>query len=313
MIAQEETFDIRIAGLEDNIAECRKAVESNTPSIFLYAGLIVETGREANCNLVATTFSAIQYVQSLSAILFPNPPSLELGILFLRQQEALLATRELWDSNISEIQALDWLTQSPRPILWIGGRQNRRGVSWVSSFSLDLVEALEMERAVQVIFMLCDGGQEDTVQGSLGVFKWLVLQLLKSHPEVVLRPQNLEKLSLQRFQAAGQSPEAVYKILADILQMVDAQCQREGKELFLLIDRVDMVLTKMNTRDKQRFLRALWRLIEEYKTLRIVLTSQLPIEEMEIGKGMKEGLMEIWVDTTRPLPMHSSQYRGKIM
>jgi hypothetical protein len=180
-------------------------------------------------------------------------------------------------------------------------------VSWVSSFTLDLVEALEMEHGVQVLFTLCDGGQETLTQGPLSLFKWVVLQLLKRYPDIVLEPQNLEKLSLQRFQAVGESPEAAYKILVDILKMVDAQCQREGKEVFLLIDRVDMVLAKMNVGDKHRFLKALLQLIAEYRTLRIVVTSQFPVGEMEIGKEMRGGLMEIWVDTAKPFSMHSRE------
>ena len=246
-------------------------------------------------------------MQSLSALLLPDPPSLERETLLIRQQEGLLAARERWDSNISEIQAPGRLARSPRPILRIGGRQNRRGVSWVSRFTLDLVEALEMEGGVQVMIMLYDGGQEEVVQGALSVFKWTILQLLKTCPEVVLVPQNLEKLSLQRFQTVGQSPDAAYKILADILKIVDAHYQREGKEVFLLIDRVDMVLTKVNIREKHRVLKALLQLIAEYKTLRIVVTSQFPIREMEIEKEVREELMEIWVDMTKPIPMHSSQ------
>lgn len=87
-----------------------------------------------------------------------------------------------------------------------------------------------MEQGVQVMFMLCKGGHEEVAPGALNVFKWTILQLLKTYPEVVLVPQNLEKLFLQRLQAVGQSPEAAYKILADILKMVDAHCQREGKK-----------------------------------------------------------------------------------
>ncbi|KAF8851788.1 hypothetical protein BDZ45DRAFT_750284 [Acephala macrosclerotiorum] len=120
-------------------------------------------------------------------------------------------------------------------------------------------------------------------QGNLSVYSDPLIYM--SCPEVVLQPQNLEKLFLERFQAPGQSPEDAYKVLADILKIVDAQCQREAKELFLLIDRA----------------------------LRILVTSQLHIEEVDIEKRMKEGLMENWLDTTKPLPMHSSQYKGRII
>jgi hypothetical protein len=77
--------------------------------------------------------------------------------------------------------------------------------------------------------------------------------------------------------------------------------------VFLLIDRVDKAMMKINLRDKHRFLKALLQLVAEYNTFRIVVTRQFPIREMEIDKEVREGLMEIWVDMTKPSPMHSSQ------
>lgn len=263
--------------------------------------------QNTDITIASSRFSAILYVQNLTSILFPTPLLIEREILLVRQQESLLAPRERWESNVSEIQAPAWLSRSPRPILWIGGRQNRRGVSWVSSFTLDLVEALKMERTVQVLYTLCNSGKDGVPASPLSVFKRLAVELLKAYPEIVLVPENLDKLSVQKFQAVGESPEAAYKILADILKIVDIQCQRDRKELFLLIDRVDVMLTRENVAGRQRFLRALLQLNAEYKNLRLVLTSQHPVVELEVGAEGKDSLMEIWVDTTKPLAMHSRQ------
>lgn len=232
-------------------------------------------------------------------------PSPESETVSIRQQETLLAPRERWDANVSEIQAPGWLSKSPRPILWIGGRQNRRGVSWVSSFALDLIDALQMERSVEVVYTLCSGGEEGPMTHPLDIFKRAILQLLKSHPELVLASENLDKMSLQRFKAIGDSAEKAYKVLADILKMVNAKCRRNGKELFLVIDRVDIVLTRENALGRQRFLRALMQLNVEYSSLRVVLTSQFPVTELEFMKLGRDSLTEIWVDTTKPLAMYS--------
>ena len=281
MVAQAALFELRVARLEDSISHCKKAIESTS------------------------RFSAILHTQQLSAILFPNPPSFDQETLVVRQQETLLAPRERWEANVSEIQAPGWLSQSPRPILWIGGRQNKRGVSWVSSFTLDLAEAMEMERGVQLIHTLCNGGQADFSVGILGVFNRATVQLLKAYPEIVLIPKNLDKLSVQRFQGVGESPEAAYKVLVDVLKMIDTQCQQDRKELFWVIDRVDMVLVKENSQAKQRFLNALLQLSIEYRSLRILLTSQFSVDEMGVAVGGKNSLMEIWVDTSKPSAMHS--------
>lgn len=180
-------------------------------------------------------------------------------------------------------------------------------MSWVSSFALDLVEALEMERGAQVVYTLCNGDQKDVRMSPLIVFERVITQLLKAFPELVIVPENLDRLSLQRFHAVKESPEAAYKILADILKMIDAKCQLERKEMFLLIDRVDVVLMKENSQGRQRFVRALKQLITEYKSLRIVATSQFTLEEMELAKEGKESVTEVWVDTSKPLAMYSRQ------
>ncbi|KAH8593769.1 hypothetical protein B0O99DRAFT_626112 [Bisporella sp. PMI_857] len=162
-----------------------------------------------------------------------------------------------------------------------------------------------MERGVKVVYALCNSGQEGVPTRPLHVFKRVILQLLKAYPDLVLVPENIEKLSLQRFEAVKESPEAAYSILADVLKMVNIECLRDRKELFLLIDRVDVVLARENTHGRQRFLRALVQLNTEYKMLRIVLTSQFPVAELELVTENKEALMEVWVDINRPLTMHS--------
>lgn len=253
----------------------------------------------------SSNFAAILHVQNLCEILFPIAPSPESEVVSIRQQETLLAPRERWDANVSEIQAPGWLSKSPRPILWIGGRQNRRGVSWVSSFALDLIDALEMERSVDVVYTLCSGGEKGPMTRPIDIFKRAILQLLKAYPELVLAPENLDKMSMQRFKAISDSPEVAFKVLADILKMVDAKCQRSGKELFLLLDRVDIVLMRENALGRQRFLRALMQLNSEYKSLRVVLTSQFPVAELKFTTISRESLTEIWVDTTKPLAMYS--------
>jgi hypothetical protein len=279
-VAQAAKFEIRFASLENSISQCQKTIENGNQ------------------------FSAILHTQQLCGIILPNPPSYEHEALVIRQQETLLAPREHWEANISEIQAPGWLTSSPRPILWIGGRRNRRNVTWVSSFTLDLVDAMEIEPSVHAICTLCNNRQEN---GPLAIFKSAIAQLLKVYPGIVLEPSNLDKLSLQRFRSIGESPEVAFRVLADILKMVDTKCQQDGIELFWVIDRVDVLLTKENLQGKQRFVKALLQLAVEYKNLRILLTSQFSVGEMEIAVGGVCSLMEIWVDTTKPLAMHSRQ------
>jgi hypothetical protein len=284
--------------LNDSLSNCQKSIEGKA---FEY-----ESDLKINDFVEGSTrFEAIKYTQHISATLLPVPYDLSGDKLFIRQEETSLAPRERWENNVSEIQAPEWLKREPRPMLWIGGRQNRRGVSWVSSFSLDVFEALEMERCLHIAFVLCNGGTDRGRPTPLLIFKRTIVQLLKAYPEIVISPENLEKLSLQRFEQAKDSPEAAYKILADVLEMVDDQCRRDKKEIFLLIDRVDIILFAENSHGKQRFMRSLQQLNLQYKTLRVILTSQFPAHDIGLTEESQKHIIEVWVDTTKPLAMCS--------
>lgn len=247
---------------------------------------------------------AIKYTHQISNILYHRCLNQEIPKLLIRQQSKGLAPRERWEHNVSEIQAPSWLVGTYRPLLWIGGRQNQKCISWVSSFSLDFIEAIQMNRAATIVYVLCNSGPDSESPTPLQIFSEVILQILQVQPEILTMPQNLLRLPLQRFEDIRESPEMAYKILADILQMVDEKCRLEGTEMFLLIDRVDIPLSARNT-PSRRFLQALQQLVKEYETLRIVLTSQCRPQEIDSLLDGKDQIMEIWVDTTKPQAMYS--------
>jgi hypothetical protein len=100
-------------------------------------------------------------------------------------------------------------------------------------------------------------------------------------------------------------PRLRTKILADVLKMVNEKCLHDATEMFLLIDHVDIPLYAENAFGRQRFMRDLQQLCQEYETLRIIVTSQCQAQEMNAWPDEKNQIMEIWVDTTKPQPMYS--------
>ena len=246
---------------------------------------------------------AIKYTHQLSRSLLPKAFEIPDPKLHINNEEVALAPRERWENNVSQIQAPGWIDRDPRPLLWIGGKQNRRGASWVSSFSIDLVQASELEPGVEIAYVSCNTGDAKEKQVPVLLFKKLILQLLKKYPEVLSSPEYLENLSIERFEHVRDSPEKAFKILSDILNMVDLCCQPERKETFLLIDRVDSCQFEA-PQERQRFFKAIQQLRTQYKTLRIILTGQCPWESMGVSLD-KEAVTEIWVDTSKPLAMHS--------
>jgi hypothetical protein len=247
---------------------------------------------------------AINYTHQISKMLLNRCIDQGNAKLLIRQQLKGLAPRERWENNVSEIQAPGWLGRNPRPILWIGGRQNKKSISWVSSFSLDFIEAIKVDRATSIAYVLCNGGPDSEPPTPLQIFTEAILQTLQAQSAILTTPQNLSRLPLQRFEDIHDSPETAYKILADILKMVNEKCRREHTETFLLIDRVDIPLSTENAPGK-RFLGALQQLVQEYETLRIILTSECRPQEIGNLLDGKDQMMEIWVDTTKPLAMYS--------
>lgn len=248
---------------------------------------------------------AIKYTHQISKLLSQNHCDQETRRRLIHQQAKKLTPRERWENNVSEIQAPGWVSRNPRPMLWIGGRQNKIGISWVSSFSLDFIEAVEMERATSIAYVLCNKGSDEEPPTPAHIFTEAIVQLLKVHRDILTVPRNLEQLSLQRFEEIGESPETAFQVLVDILRMVNEKCQRVNTETFLLIDRIDISLSRQSSVVTQRFLRALQQLIQEFETLRIILTGQCRAQGISALLDGRDQMTEIWVDTTTPLAMYS--------
>lgn len=80
--------------------------------------------------------------------------------------------------------------------------------------------------------------------------------------------------------------------------MIDEAASHKNREIFLIIDRIDLCLARETYDSRTRFLRSLKMLNMEFKTLRLILTSQKPTEEMKLPLGGEEQVTEVWIDTT---------------
>lgn len=177
-------------------------------------------------------------------------------------------------------------------------------MSWVSSFASDLIEALDMERAIYSASVLCSVGRAEKIVTPLNVFKQIIIQLLMAQPEIVGMPDNLKILSIQQFECAKNSPEATYATLTFILRMLDEVAIRKNREIFLIIDRIDICLARETSDGRTRSLRSLKMLNIEFKTLRLILTSQKRTGDMKLLLGGEEQVTEVWIDTTEQVSIY---------
>ena len=93
-----------ISGLQEDLLLCRESINSQS------------------------RIEAVKYTHQLSKALLPASYDIPDAQIFICKQEVVLAPRERWENNVSEIQAPGWPGRDPRLIQWIGGRQNHRGV-----------------------------------------------------------------------------------------------------------------------------------------------------------------------------------------
>lgn len=80
---------------------------------------------------------------------------------------------------------------------------NHHGFSWVSSFSLDLIGALELEPSVTIAYVLCEPEHTESKYTPLDIFNSILLQVLNAQPETLNRPENIILLPLQVSEHAG--------------------------------------------------------------------------------------------------------------
>jgi hypothetical protein len=293
MVEQTAAFDIKIARIEQRMSNVQNSLTGKAPNFgeFPAPGGNFFTGH-LQCE-------AVKYISELSAIFSISLDGIEHQTTLLKQQQQKgLAPRERWENNALDIDFPSWAKRNPRPILWIGGQQNNRGVSWVSSFAIDLVDALSTERDIDTAFVLCSNGDaEDTIK-PLTIIKQIIIQLLMAHLDIVASPENVKVLSIQRFERAENSPQAAFILLSSILGMLEDADVHRNREIFLVIDRIDICLTPETDDVRKAFLNTLKLLNIEFKSLRVILTSQKPAQSMKLLLGGKEHVTEVWIDTT---------------
>ena len=112
-------------------------------------------------------YKSYSRAQKLASFLQLPPYDPQAEKYFNDTQRIHLPARDNWEYHPSLIQFPSWEQQSPRPLYWISGPESGPGVSWVSSFSVDLIDALSVNESLIAAYVFCCNGNE----GEVLVFK----------------------------------------------------------------------------------------------------------------------------------------------
>jgi hypothetical protein len=251
------------------------------------------------------THEALKYINEIAAILAPATSDPSSAPTRDRERLQDLAPKEQWETFASEIQFPDWARNQRPPILWVGGKQNKRGVCWVSSLALDLIEALEAERGIDLAYVLCNHGGEHEPLTPQAIFNTAIVQLLKARPDIVFERQFMDLLPLQVLKEASHSTQVAYVALASLIKIVGELSLVDNRETFIVVDRIDMCTAMTRESEAKRFLQSLQNINELIPQLRIIVTSSTPAPEMGASRGPSQHFAEVWINPHKPIAMSS--------
>lgn len=223
-----------------------------------------------------SSFQAELHVQGLRAELFDelHDPSEEMA--FNDSERVFLSPQDRWprrlrgfggapedNDNNNEAAAPAGPPSTPstaaRPLTWISGGAARRNVSWVSSFSVDLITHSREFSNFDAAYVFCKRGRGARYTPT-PLLKSLAMQILEAHPPLATR--NLRRLSRNRFHDVGarrpypdsaettidhseadvdtDSGDLAWQLFEDVLRLFAAAPDLRGRVALILIDRLDL-------------------------------------------------------------------------
>ncbi|KAK1753649.1 hypothetical protein QBC47DRAFT_430486 [Echria macrotheca] len=239
-----------------------------------------------------TNFQSILHVQNLLAKLFDAPyqPAEELS--FNDRERIFLSPKDRWhrqptgadfwsaygrSAQITGVGRPDkmGLERLPSALVWVAGRISRRNVSWVSSFSVDLIYHLREFCNVDVAYAFCRRGRGERYVPAV-IIKSFICQLLELYPEAAIR--NVRFLSEKRFEGIRDCnvPGAAlraWELLEDVLRFIRPTMELRNRRVLVLVDRLDLCTSGRGFSVLRDFIPRLQRLAEQTARVSVMVTA----------------------------------------
>ncbi|KAI9745898.1 MAG: hypothetical protein M1818_000579 [Claussenomyces sp. TS43310] len=256
---------------------------------------------EATAITALARYKAMHRCQKLCDILWPERYNPGQEKDFNSRERIHLAPRDQWEYHASAIQFPEWQQQDPRPLFWISGPESAEGLSWVSSFSVDLIDALAINESLATTYVFCRNGWDQLWTPAL-VLKRMIAQVLEAFHQIVI--DHVSVLSTRRFRDLGDNAWEAWDLFCDILGILQDIMTQRGSELYIVIDRLDLCKTiDEDFSVKSHFIPLLQGLSQNYKATRVVLTSTVQAERLETLHQGEKLLRSVWIDVEHAVSM----------
>lgn len=173
----------------------------------------------------------------------------------------------------------------------------------MSSFSVDLIDALGAGENFVCVYMFCgnenaDGGLEMT---PTMIVQRVICEVLLAFPKIVI--EHVALFSLQRFQRVKGNGMEAWKLLVEILEVVQEVCLEKKKELYIIVDRLDLCAPDEGFDVRKCLIPRLQEISQRWRNMRVVLTSTVMAERVGTLRGEEGWLTDVWLDTKSAVGM----------
>lgn len=136
------------------------------------------------------------------------------------------------------------------------------------------------------------------------ILKRLIATILSSFPQITI--SHVATLSLNRFQEVNNFNPGLkaWELLVEILEIVQDVMIEQRKELFIIIDRLDMCISDdENFGVRTELIPRLQEIPQRWRNTRVVVTSTVMAERVGTLRGEEDWLRNVWIDTATAVSM----------
>ena len=223
---------------------------------------------------------AFKYALSLRQVLSSDEINPQESFVISSRGDLQLSPKDRWENNGILDDLLSWSMSGRNSLFWIGGSSGNQD-SWVTDFSLDMIQAFQAQSPI-LLYALCNNLPSSQFLTPRSLIKSLITQLLTSHPNLAF--QNPELCNQHRFAAAttfGQLWSIFVKLAIEV------------PELFIVVDRVEQCRVDEDADLSHQLLPSLVELAGEGGHVSVIVTS---IYDPPDGFG-EERLKSVYIDT----------------
>jgi hypothetical protein len=224
------------------------------------------------CFAEVIKFQTVIHIQSLHDILLPLSDDADEEFDRAREREKRLSQKDRWENN-GVLELLDrWSVDRRQTLLWIAGRCGNQE-SWVTDFSLDLIQAMRSQNTL-TLYTLCNDSMTGPMT-SISIIKKFISQLLAQQPTIILRHPEICNIRILQQAVAGPI-QRVWKIFEKLVR------DREVGKMLIVVDRIDQAIDDESTRVEFDLLPRLANLVAMKGKVDVIVTSfYAPSEEVE--------------------------------